>query len=145
MQSIKRQLANVLEVGLAVLFIYGGFNVIQGEPVVAENAFLGYLTGEVAILVYALLFFAQGASLAVAKVWRLHKLHGAALMSMYLVCLYVLILSSIINGFTTGLITTLIAGTVSAVLYLRWKVREIDNSRERQREVQRQYDDPHLQ
>lgn len=113
----------VIEIALSLLFMYGGVNALFSEPIVVTNELLHWLTGQVALYFYAFWFFAQGLSLFLSKVTTFKRLEGWSLMAMYLTCLYVLILSMVLNGFTIGLITTIITGITSGILYLRIKYK----------------------
>lgn len=122
MKKLGRYLVLALELGLAALFMWGGINVLlSDEHVVTPNKILEVLTNSTAIVFYGLWFFNQGFMLMIGNLTGAVKLQAWALMSMYLTCLYVLILSMLLEGLTTGLITTVLTGIVSAALYLRIK------------------------
>ncbi len=118
---VVRYVIHTLEFVLAAMFIHGGIRVFFIDDVPNVLGLLHYLANQEAIYVYGVLWTATGLSLVLGKVFKWRRIHGLSLMVMYLTCLYVLILSALINGFTLGMITTVTVGIISAVLYLRWK------------------------
>lgn len=121
MKKAIKFVIHTLEFVLAAMFIQGGIRAFMIDDLPKVLGPLHYLANQEAIYVYGVMWFSTGASLVVAKVRRLRKLHGFSLMVMYLTCLYVLILGALINGFHLGMLTTVAIGIISAVLYLRWK------------------------
>lgn len=122
MKKAIRYTILTLELALSALFMWGGINVLSSaEEVVTTNVILHFLTNHTMIVFYGAWFFSQGLALLLSKVYDVRRLEATALMTMYLTCLYVLILSMILEGFDTGLITTVLTGVVSAAIYLKIK------------------------
>ena len=115
---------STIEVLLALQWIYGGFKVFFGSTViVATNPFVGMLVGQWAIYFYGIFFFATGLTLLLAKFYKKKRVHKFTLAVMYLTCVYVLILAVVVLGLYWGLLTTVIAGILSALCWLHWKFK----------------------
>lgn len=114
---------SALEYLLAFMFIQGGIKVfLFSEPLVLPGIFM-YLVGQYAIYLYGLIFFLSGAALAFAKFKNRKKWHKYSLMAMYLECIYVIILSTALNGLTLGLSSTFVVAIASGYLWLQWKFK----------------------
>lgn len=115
---------SIVEYLLAALWIRGGINILffDVEPVALPGIFT-YLVGAEAIIVYGALFVLTGLAMVYAKLAKKKTLHKYVLMTMYLTCLYVLIIAIAVNGLHWGLWLTILAGIVSAALWVRWKFK----------------------
>lgn len=124
MKRAREIVYSLVEYVLAALFIRGGINVLffDVEPATLPG-YLTYLVGEAAIFIYGAMFLVTGLLLLYAKWFRKKRCHKFALLVMYLTCIYVFVLSVMINGLSTGIILTVVVGIASAALWVRWKFK----------------------
>lgn len=121
--GMKDKLYSAIEYALAALWIYGGINSFFANPLTGPSAIFKLLAGQEAIYAYAILFFLTGAALLAAKLLGLKKWHRISLATMYLTCLYVLILSYLLGVLSAGSLITVLAGVAAAVCWVRWKLK----------------------
>jgi hypothetical protein len=115
---------SVVEILLALQWIYGGVKVFVGSAlIVAANPFVGILVGQTAVYFYGIFFFATGLSLLYSKFFKKKTMHKFTLATMYLTCVYVLILALVVLGPHLGLINTIVAGILSAACWMHWKFK----------------------
>lgn len=119
----------VIEILLAILYIQGGVRILTAQPLLAEGI-VGYLTNQVAIYTYGVLCLFLGGLLLYSK-WknfrhlngRKNKLHKYALMGMFVIATYVLILSVWLEGLKPGHTLNIVVVIATAAMWLVWKLR----------------------
>lgn len=123
MRKYKELFYSLLEYILAGMFIQGGVKVFFfSEPLVLPGIF-HYLVGSFAIDLYGITFFLIGCSLLAGKWLKKKSLHKFSLLTMYLVCVYVLVLAIMLHGLGWNLLTTVLVGVTAAGLWMRWKFK----------------------
>lgn len=114
---------SVAEYLIALLFVYGGLSLIGRPPLEGEGAVTAIFGGELALYVYMVWFIALGLSLAVAKIFKMRRLHKNTLLGMYLTTIYTAIIASLLLGFDIlNIIDDLVVGLTTAGLWLRFKI-----------------------
>lgn len=123
MNKWRNRIENLLEYGLAIMFIQGGIRTLLfADPVVLPGIF-AVLVGPFAIYLYGVLFLVTGGTLLFAKWKKKKKIHKHTLMAMYMICLYVLVLALFVHGLSPRLLLTITVGSVAAYLWMRWTLR----------------------
>jgi len=114
---------SILEYILAFMFIRGGISVILTAEAQVLPGVFAFLVGEVAIVLYGLLFLSTGLLLLYGKWLKQRRIHRFALFFMFLTCIYVLVLAIVINGLGSGLLLTLAVGLTAGGLWVHWKFK----------------------
>lgn len=115
---------SILEYVLAAMFIRGGLRILFfGVEPIQLPGILTYLVGEAAIFAYGAIFLFVGLLLIASKLLKHEGLHQFSLLSMYLICIYVLVLAIMINGLGWGLLLTVAVGITAAALWVRCKLK----------------------
>lgn len=114
---------SLLEVLLGIQWIYGGINTFFANPISTPSPLYSFLVGEGAIVFYAIFFLATGLALLAAKFFKKKRLKSVSLVTMYLTCLYVFLLSILVLGPSWSLVQTVVVGVIAAACWLRWKFK----------------------
>lgn len=122
MNEFKRLTVSILEYIVGGFMILGGFATGLGEPLASSGTFSAIFGGQIALIVYGVIFVLVGAVLIYSKIACRRKVHGLALLSIYLICLFVFLLEWALVGFTLHLLDQVIVGLLAAVFWLRWKL-----------------------
>lgn len=123
MSKWRNRIESLLEYGLAIMFIQGGIRTaLFADPVVLPGIF-AVLVGSFAVYLYGVIFLLAGVLLLLAKWRKYRKLHKHALMIMFMICLYVLMLALMIHGATLRLTLTVVVGILAAYLWTRWTLK----------------------
>lgn len=129
---------SLVEYVLAAMFIRGGIRILfLGVEPIQLPGLLTYLVGEFAIFAYGCMFLFTGLLLLYGKWFKKKRCHKTALLTMYLTCIYVLVLAILINGLSSGLLVTVAVGVASAALWMRWKFKtEYIDGKEFKKEIE---------
>lgn len=112
----------LIELWLAYLFIRGGIRVMSEIDLPAVEGTLAPFVDRRAVFFYGFVWLFAGGALVAARFVKWTWMRGAALMAMYLSCVYVIILRTALDGFSLAeQWLAILVGLVAAVLYLRWR------------------------
>jgi hypothetical protein len=119
------RVSSAVEYFIAFLFLKGAYDVYDAPAVDTPLPFTDLLATRAAIIIYGISWIILAGMLIYAKLRKRRKLHGWALMGMYLNALYIVLLAWFVEGWNNGLIFSISIVFLIGLLYLLWKYRVI--------------------
>lgn len=114
---------DVVEWMVIVALILGGVSLIFADPITSGSALFNLLGSKGAGIVYAVMFFVGAVGLAYGKLARRRRVHGWALMYIYLMFIFTIILETAILGWSIYSIDNIVGVLLAGACWLRWKFK----------------------